>query len=72
MENERIRIENARNFVALGRDLGYTEPEIRRLAVYVDDKQEPIVHLIDQEKLLRVVTHETPSDGERELDFDDL
>jgi hypothetical protein len=36
LNNERLRLENARTFVALARDLGYTEVEIRRLVAYVD------------------------------------
>lgn len=51
LENDRIRLENARNFVALGRDLGYSETDLRRLVVHVDEKQETVIRLIDQQKL---------------------
>lgn len=51
LENDRIRIENARNFVALARDLGYSETDVRMLMAYVDRKQEPLVRLVEQQKL---------------------
>jgi hypothetical protein len=54
LENDRLRIENARNFVALARELGYTETEIRRLVAHVDEKQEVLVRLIDERKLIAV------------------
>lgn len=51
IELERMRIENARNFVALGRELGFTEVEMRKLVAHVDDKQNILVRLIDQKKI---------------------
>jgi len=54
VEIERMRIENARNFVALGRDLGFSEAEMRKLATHVDDKQEVLIKLVDQKKLTGV------------------
>src|SRR5208283_3702640 len=56
LENDRIRLENARNFVALGRDLGYSDRELRLLVAQVDKKQEPLVRLIEQQKLRGVST----------------
>lgn len=50
-EIDRIRLENARNFVALGKDLGYSETEMRKLVAHVDEKQDTLVRLIDQKKL---------------------
>lgn len=61
LENDRIRLENARNFVALGRDLGYSETDLRLLAAHVDKKQEPLVRLIDQQKLRGVSTPDATS-----------
>lgn len=58
LENDRLRIENARNFVALGRDLGYSQTELRELAHYVDGKQEPLARLIEGGKLLDVSSPE--------------
>lgn len=51
LENDRIRLENARNFVALTRDLGYPETDLRRLVLHVDGKQGTLVRLIAQQKL---------------------
>jgi len=62
LENDRIRLENARNFVALGRDLGYTETDLRLLVAHVDRKQEPLIRLIDQQKLRGVSTPEATSE----------
>ena len=50
VEIERMRIENARSFVALGRELGFSESEMRKLAAHVDDKQEELIKLVDQKK----------------------
>ncbi|HWN08678.1 MAG TPA: hypothetical protein VNO50_05295 [Pyrinomonadaceae bacterium] len=54
VEIERMRIENARSFVALGRELGFSESEMRKLAAHVDDKQEVLIRLVDQKKLTGV------------------
>jgi hypothetical protein len=51
LENEHLRLENARTYVALARDLGYSNTEIRRIVAYVDNKQEPLVQLIDDDKV---------------------
>ena len=56
LENERIRIENARNFVALAHEVGYSQPEVRQLAALVDQKQDPLVRLIEHRKLRAVST----------------
>jgi hypothetical protein len=50
-EIDRIRLENARNFVALGKDLGYSDIEMRKLVAQVDEKQDMLISLIDQKKL---------------------
>jgi hypothetical protein len=59
LENDRIRLENARNLVALGRDLGYSESDLRRLVLYVDGKQGTLVPLIEQRKLAGALILET-------------
>jgi hypothetical protein len=51
LENDRLRIENARRFVALGKDLGYSDAELRRLVAHVDERQEVLARLVDQQKL---------------------
>ena len=51
VEIDRIRIENARNYVALGKDLGYSETEMRKLVAHVDEKQDTLIRLVDQKKL---------------------
>ena len=51
LEIDRLRLENARTFVALARDLGYTDTDLRHLVAHVDEKQEPLVHLVEQQKL---------------------
>lgn len=51
LENESLRIQNARNLVALGRDLGYSETEMRTLFRHVDEKQDLVFGLITQRKI---------------------
>jgi hypothetical protein len=65
LENDRIRLENARSFVALARDLGYTESEVRRLVAHVDEKQGIFLRLIDQKKLRGVLSPANTSEEQR-------
>jgi hypothetical protein len=51
LENERLRLENARSFVALARDLGYTDAEVRGMVAYVDERQEHIASAIETGRL---------------------
>lgn len=62
LENDQLRIENARKYVALARDLGYSETEIRFLVAHVDRKQDTLLRLIEQQKLRGVSTPEASSD----------
>lgn len=62
LENDRLRLENARRFVALGKELGYSDTELRLLAAYVDKKQEPLIRLIDQGKLRGASTPDASSE----------
>lgn len=66
VEIEAMRIENARNFVALGRDLGFSKLEMRKLISHADDKQEVLINLIEQKKLTGVSIV-----GKKELDEPD-
>jgi hypothetical protein len=63
LNNMRLRLENPRAFVALARELGYSELEIRRLVAYVDDRQEPLVRLIEAYKSRGVSDLNTVRDG---------
>lgn len=62
LENDRIRLENARNFVALARDLGYSDTDVRLLMAHVDKKQEPLIQLVERQKLRGVSRPEGSSD----------
>ena len=62
LDNDRLRLENARNFVALGRELGYSDMDLRQLSIHVDTKQEPLVRLVEQLRLKAVTTPD--ADGE--------
>lgn len=54
LENERLRIENLRQYIGIARDIGYTEAEVRQLMLSVDRKQEPLLRLLNDGKLLGV------------------
>ncbi|MBW2045612.1 MAG: hypothetical protein JRI96_12135 [Deltaproteobacteria bacterium] len=47
LRNEGLRIENARKFVRLAKDCGYSESEIRKLTSWVDERQETFIILIE-------------------------
>ena len=51
VEIEGMRIENAKRFVALAKDCGYTEAELRRMTRWVDDRQETIIILVQSGKI---------------------
>jgi hypothetical protein len=46
-----MRIENARNLVALAEQCGYDRSELRKLVGFVDTKQEVIIQVVDHSKL---------------------
>lgn len=48
---ERMRIENAREFVSLARDCGYTEPQIRELIDWTNRKQQGLIRLVNEGKI---------------------
>ncbi len=54
LENDALRLENAKKFVQLARDLGYSEADFRRLVAQVDDRQSILVQLIERRKLTAV------------------
>ncbi len=51
LENEGRRIENARQFVALARDLEYSRGEIRAMVGFVDDRQEIIIEATEADRI---------------------
>jgi hypothetical protein len=63
LENERIRLENIKLYVALARDVGYSDTEVRQLANVVDGRQEILARLIDFQKIRKISSFE-PSDSD--------
>lgn len=51
LENDRLRIQNAADFVALAKELGFTPLDLRRMTLQVDERQEVLKRLIDEKKL---------------------
>jgi hypothetical protein len=60
LENQRIRIENARAFVALAQDAGVGPEDMVRLLAYVDEQQLPLARLVGTYQINSV--KEIPSD----------
>jgi hypothetical protein len=56
LQNETIRLENARNFIDIARDVGYTDSEIRRMTALVDEKQEIFVRVTQTGRLRSVLS----------------
>lgn len=73
LRNQSIRIQNARDFVGLARECGFDESEIRQLINSVDDKQDPIVRLVQSGKIQNVLMldESNEDDGLDDDDFDD-
>jgi hypothetical protein len=46
-----IRIENAQKLVAIAKDCGFSEPELRQMIIFVDVSQEVIVKSIEDGRL---------------------
>jgi len=65
-EIESIRIENAKQFVALAKDCGYSEAELRRITRWVDDRQETIIVLVQSGKIQTVNMLDDMSSQNRE------
>jgi hypothetical protein len=65
IRNEGLRIENARQFVQLAKDAGYSEQDLRGLIRFVDDRQETFIHLIENSKIRKVylLSEEKESQG---------
>jgi hypothetical protein len=62
LKNQRLRIENAKEFVALGRDLGLPQQEIRKMVGFVGKRQDRTLKLIEAGKITSVSV--PPQSGE--------
>jgi hypothetical protein len=51
LENRKLQVEVAKDFVGLARDLGYTQQEVRQLVAAVMSEQQPLVQLISAGKI---------------------
>jgi hypothetical protein len=60
LENRKKKIEIARDYVSLGKDLGYTEAEMRPILHWVNGKQSTLLPLIEQGKIrsVKILTEE--------------
>ncbi len=58
LENDAMRIRNARDFLAGVRELGTTETEFRRLVHLVDAKQEALLRAVEDGRLVNVIIRE--------------
>jgi hypothetical protein len=54
LQNDAMRIKNAREYVKLAKDCGYSEVEMRRLLAWTDDRQQTFIRLIDAGKIRSV------------------
>ena len=66
LRNQSLRINNARDFLGLSRDYGYSETETRRLVSIVDERQETFVHLVESGKMQQVRMLSDNSDSNEE------
>ncbi len=64
LDNQRIRIEIARELASLCREAGYSESDHRVLTAFVDGKQEPLIRLISQGKITGIERHQFSEDEE--------
>jgi len=57
-------ISNAREVVALAKDIGLSETEIQRMVLWMDDRQETFIQLINEGKLtgVRLIEHDDGDD----------
>jgi hypothetical protein len=52
LDNQKKRIENARLLVQLAKDIGYTDAEMRILTASVDNRQKPLLDLVEAQQIL--------------------
>jgi len=62
---ERMRIENAREFVGLARECGYSEGDLRQFVSWVDNRQETFIQLVRTGKIrsVKLLTDTDSSEG---------
>ncbi|MCA9306425.1 MAG: hypothetical protein KDA16_07820 [Phycisphaerales bacterium] len=60
IRNQSLRIQNARDFVALVKECGYDESEVRQIVNGVDDTQDSLIRLISNGKLQNVQMLDEP------------
>ena len=63
LDNEAKRIANAREFVSLASDLGYTDVEIRQFAAFADERQRILGNLVERQKLVTARIREPQEDS---------
>lgn len=61
LENQKRRIEIAREYVNVAKEMGYNIAEVRQLVRWVDSKQSQVIPLIEQTKITGVQVLNTPS-----------
>ncbi|MBT9137328.1 MAG: hypothetical protein DDT34_02418 [Firmicutes bacterium] len=54
LDNEAKRLKNAREYLALAKEVGCSEPEIRQMVLWSDKRQVTLVNLAEQGKLIGV------------------
>ncbi|MBM4146789.1 MAG: hypothetical protein FJ240_11055 [Nitrospira sp.] len=64
LRNQKLRLENAREFIKILREGGYTEAEIRKMTNWVDERQDTYIVLVDSGKLKKVYLKEENDDSE--------
>lgn len=65
VEIQRMRIENAREFLRVASENNYSPSELRQLINWVDDRQEPLIRLADEGKIRQVRILEEPENEQR-------
>jgi hypothetical protein len=54
IDNEAKRLKNAREYIQIAKELGYTEPELRQMITWTDKRQIVLIDLARQQKLIGV------------------
>jgi len=62
LKNQSLRIKNAREFVGLAKECGFEESELRKIVLAVDEKQDPLVALVESGKIQDARMLEEPKD----------
>lgn len=62
LRNQQYRIENANRLVQLARECGYSEPQMRSIVKFVDERQQTFIDLVDAGKIKSI---SLPSESDR-------